>query len=198
MIGACLRAGARFSITTLLNPTICAATASIPDTAWIPVRSRQAIYDEQTRQWISDAEVAEATYTAFNNRTTNMPVTARLIVRRVKDKNVNDQQGGCSPRGGITPRFHQQRRGPHHRRSPPSRARPRRAGHRRPHRLRSGPPALRDVHRERRLADLRDHRPQLHPAARGGAGRRSIRSERIWPRIGTGRSLSRCARRGVS
>ncbi|MEV4734045.1 IS1380 family transposase [Saccharopolyspora sp. NPDC049426] len=92
VIAACLRAEARFSITTVLNPTIRAAIASIPETAWIPIAYPQAIYDEQTRQWISDAEVAETTYTAFNNRTTNMPVTARLIVRRVKDKNVDRQQ----------------------------------------------------------------------------------------------------------
>ncbi|MGO9044582.1 MAG: IS1380 family transposase, partial [Mycobacterium sp.] len=38
--------------------------------------------------WISDAEVAETTYTAFSS--TGHPVTARLIVRRVKDARYPD------------------------------------------------------------------------------------------------------------
>jgi hypothetical protein len=37
------------------------------------------------RAWVSDAEVAETTYTAFTS--TDRPITARLIVRRVKDLN---------------------------------------------------------------------------------------------------------------
>jgi len=40
-----------------------------------------AIYDESSGQWISDAEIAEATYTAFNNRNQDTAVTAQLIVR---------------------------------------------------------------------------------------------------------------------
>lgn len=92
VIGACLRAGARFSVTTMLNPSIRTAIASIPDHAWTPIRYPQAIYDEACGQWISDAEVAETSYTAFHNRTTNMPVTARLIVRRIKDKNIGTTQ----------------------------------------------------------------------------------------------------------
>jgi polyphosphate kinase 2 len=44
-----------------------------------------AIYDEQLEQWISNAEVAEIPYTAFE--TSRHKVTARLIVRRVKELN---------------------------------------------------------------------------------------------------------------
>lgn len=40
--------------------------------------------DSSGGQWISDAEVAETSYTAFASR---HPVTARLVVRRIPDKN---------------------------------------------------------------------------------------------------------------
>jgi hypothetical protein len=47
------------------------------------VRYPGAVRDPDTGAWISDAEVAEIPYTAFAS--TNAPVTARLIVRRIKD-----------------------------------------------------------------------------------------------------------------
>ncbi len=47
-----------------------------------------AVHDPDTGAWISDAEVAEIPYTAFTS--TNDPVTARLVVRRVKDANQDD------------------------------------------------------------------------------------------------------------
>ena len=47
-----------------------------------------AVRDPDTGAWISDAEVAEIAYTAFAS--TRQPVTARLIVRRVKDARYPD------------------------------------------------------------------------------------------------------------
>ena len=44
--------------------------------------------DPDTGAWISDAEVAETTCTAFSS--TKTPITARLIVRRVKDARYPD------------------------------------------------------------------------------------------------------------
>ena len=44
-----------------------------------------AVRDPDTGAWISDAEVAETTYTAFPGRPEQ--ITARLVVRRVKDAN---------------------------------------------------------------------------------------------------------------
>jgi hypothetical protein len=41
--------------------------------------------------WISDAEVAEISYTAFTSKAKAKHVTARLIVRRVKDMNPDHQ-----------------------------------------------------------------------------------------------------------
>jgi hypothetical protein len=49
------------------------------------VRYPDAVFDEQTQRWISNAEVAETTYTAFESTTDK--VTARLIVRRVRELN---------------------------------------------------------------------------------------------------------------
>jgi hypothetical protein len=87
VVAACRRAEAHFSITAIGNCSVRAAIAAIPDDAWIPIKYPHAIYDETSGQWVSDAEIAETTYTAFNNRRRDTAVTARLIVRRVKDKN---------------------------------------------------------------------------------------------------------------
>jgi hypothetical protein len=88
VVAACQRAGARFSLVLAKNTTVSAAIAAIPADAWTPVRYPGAVRDPDTGQWISDAEVAEARYTAFGSTTS--PVTARLIVRRVKDARLAD------------------------------------------------------------------------------------------------------------
>jgi hypothetical protein len=82
--GAVRRAGARFSVTVPMNPSICAAIAAIGEDAWTPIRYPRAIWDDQLDAWISDAEVAEVEYTAFASKK-GQAVTARLIVRRVRD-----------------------------------------------------------------------------------------------------------------
>src|SRR3954452_7167181 len=87
IIAACRRAGARFSVTARLTPTVVAAITSIPDTAWVPICYPNAIYDEQEQRWVSDAEVAEVGFTAFTNRHKAEHVCARLIVRRVRRLN---------------------------------------------------------------------------------------------------------------
>jgi hypothetical protein len=90
--GAIRAAGAFFSVTVRMDPKVKAAIAIIPDTAWTPIRYPRAIWDDQLRCWISDAEVAEAEYTAFASRK-GKAITARLIVRRVKDLNRNAARG---------------------------------------------------------------------------------------------------------
>jgi hypothetical protein len=82
-IAACRRGGARFSVTARMDRKIRRAIAAIPDDAWVGIRYPQAIFDEEEQRWISDAEVAEVTYTAFASRR-RRAVTARLIVRRVR------------------------------------------------------------------------------------------------------------------
>ena len=89
VISACLRAGARFSFVLIKHPAVSAAIASISEQAWIPVHYPGAVIDPDTGDLISDAEVAEVEFTAFAS--TNTPVTARLIVRRVRDRARTDE-----------------------------------------------------------------------------------------------------------
>ena len=86
VIAAIRRNGARFSVTAPVTPAIRAAIAGIPEESWTPIRYPQAVWDDQLGCWISDAELAETTYTAFTSKKKALHVTARLIVRRVRDK----------------------------------------------------------------------------------------------------------------
>lgn len=83
VIAACRRAGARLSVVLTKNRALRRAIDAIGDRAWTPVEYPGAVQDPDTGEWISDAEVAEISYTGF----ASVPeaVTARLIVRRVKD-----------------------------------------------------------------------------------------------------------------
>ena len=87
IIAAARRAGARFSVTARLTPSVSKAITSIDEQAWVPIRYPNAIYDEEQQRWISDAEVAETVLTAFTGRRKIEHVTARLIVRRVRRLN---------------------------------------------------------------------------------------------------------------
>jgi len=82
--GAVRRAGAFFSVTVRMDPKVKAAITAIEETAWTPIRYPRAVWDDQLRAWISDAQVAEVTYTAFTSKK-GRAITARLIVRRVRD-----------------------------------------------------------------------------------------------------------------
>jgi len=82
-IAACRRAGVRFSVTARMDTKITKAITGIADHAWTPITYPNAIFDEDDQRWISDAEVAETSYTAFTS-TKKHTVTARLIVRRVR------------------------------------------------------------------------------------------------------------------
>ena len=92
VISAIRSAGARFSVTVPMNASIRAAIAAIGEDAWTPIRYPRAIWDDQLQAWVSDAEVAEIEYTAFTSKK-NQQVTARLIVRRVRDQNKKAAQG---------------------------------------------------------------------------------------------------------
>ena len=86
VIAAIRRAGALFSVTVPMDPKVKAAIAAIPGDGWTAIKYPRAIWDDQLRAWVSDAEVAEAEYTAFTSKK-GQAVTARLIVRRVRDLN---------------------------------------------------------------------------------------------------------------
>jgi hypothetical protein len=94
VIAAVRRAGARFSVTARMGPTVRAAIASIDDRAWTPIHYPNAFTDPDTGELISDAEVAEVPlFTAFTSRRKTEQVTARLIVRRVKRLNPDTARG---------------------------------------------------------------------------------------------------------
>jgi hypothetical protein len=84
--GAARAAGAFFSVTVAMNPHVTAAIAAICEDAWTPIQYPRALWDDQLRAWVPGAEVAETEYTAFTS-TKAGAITARLIVRRVKDLN---------------------------------------------------------------------------------------------------------------
>jgi hypothetical protein len=88
VVAACLRHGAQFSLVMTRNPAVERAIAAIDESAWTPVCYPGAVRDPDTGGWISDAEVAEISYTAFAS--TPDRITARLVVRRVKDARFPD------------------------------------------------------------------------------------------------------------
>lgn len=88
VVRACRRAGAQFSLVMTRNAAVDRAITAIDDQAWTPVSYPGAVRDPDTGAWISDAEVAEIGYTAFAS--TPDRITARLIVRRVKDARFPD------------------------------------------------------------------------------------------------------------
>jgi hypothetical protein len=84
-VGAAVRAGADVSVTVRLTSTIKRSICSIDDDAWTPIEYTNAIYDEDTKQWISTAEVAEIPFTAFASQKKAHRIPGRLVVRRIPD-----------------------------------------------------------------------------------------------------------------
>jgi Transposase DDE domain group 1 len=87
LIRTTLRYGAKFSVTARMDPGVSAAVTAIGEDAWIPIKYRNAVWNETDQQWDSDAQVAEVEYTAFTSRRISDSVHGRLIVRRVKRLN---------------------------------------------------------------------------------------------------------------
>jgi hypothetical protein len=85
-VAACRRAGARFSVTVRMDPKIRRTITTINEGAWTAIKYPNAIFDEQTGTWISDAEIAEVPYTAFASHRDHR-TDGRLIVRRVRRLN---------------------------------------------------------------------------------------------------------------
>lgn len=83
-VAAAQQARAWFSITIPAWPTVTRAISQIPETDWAPIHYTNAVWDDEARAWISDAEVAEIGFTAFTSRRKAEHVSCRLVVRRVK------------------------------------------------------------------------------------------------------------------
>ena len=88
VIATCVDEGAEFSLSVSRNKRISTAIQRIDDDAYQPVHYPGAVADPDTGALISDAEVAETPYTLRLGR--GRTITARLIVRRVKDARYPD------------------------------------------------------------------------------------------------------------
>jgi len=75
-----------------MDPKVRRRITQIPDDQWVAIKYPHAIWDEDEKAWISDAEVAEIGYTAFTPDKART-VTARMIVRRVRRLNPRAGQG---------------------------------------------------------------------------------------------------------
>ncbi|WP_270890027.1 transposase, partial [Pedococcus sp. 5OH_020] len=105
-VGAAIKAGADVSITVRSDPKVRAAIAAIGEAAWTPIEYPQAIFDEDTRTWVSRAEVAEIPYTAFAAQKKTNRVPGRLVVRRIPDLNTEKRRAAGQDTLFDTWRFH--------------------------------------------------------------------------------------------
>jgi len=83
-VAAAIKAGAWFSFTIPAWKTVTRAISQIPEDAWTPIEYPNAIWDEESQAWVSEAEVAETGFTAFVSHPKAEQVACRLVVRRVK------------------------------------------------------------------------------------------------------------------
>ncbi len=83
VVTTCRQLGVHFSITARNDPKVVRNITEIPDDKWTPIKYPRAVHDEETGQWISEAEIAEIEYTAFASKAKHR-TTARMIARRVK------------------------------------------------------------------------------------------------------------------
>jgi hypothetical protein len=65
LISTCRRARVRLSVTVPITRAIRAAIVTIDESAWVDIRYPHAIFDEHEGRSISDAQIAQTSYTAF-------------------------------------------------------------------------------------------------------------------------------------
>ena len=94
VISAARRGGARVSVTARMDKAVTRTITQISDDGWVPIKYRHAIYDEDEQRWVSDAQVAEITFTAFTSHRISEHITARLFVHRVKRLNPKSAPAG--------------------------------------------------------------------------------------------------------
>ena len=88
-VHAALAGGAAVSVTVRMDKAVKKAIATIPDHAWTTIEYTDAVFDETTGRWISQAEVAELRFTAFGAQKKSEQVPGRLVVRRIPDVNAD-------------------------------------------------------------------------------------------------------------
>ncbi len=87
LITAAIKAKAWFSVTVRRNSAVVKAIAGIPEEAWTTIKYPRAIWDQDEKRWISEAQVAETWFTAFTSAAKDEQVPCRLVVRRVERLN---------------------------------------------------------------------------------------------------------------
>ena len=97
ILQAVSKAGARFSVGMPLNSRVRAAIGQIPEARWVRIEYPWAIPDPDTGELISAAEIAEIPFTAFASKAKARQVTARLIVRRIPERNATKLQDPLFP-----------------------------------------------------------------------------------------------------
>jgi len=102
-VNAALHAGAQVSITARQDPAVKRAISTIGEDAWTAIDYTDAIFDDSTNTWISNAEVAEVPFTAFTSRAEKDHIVGRLVVRRIPELNKKDL---AHPTLFDTHRFH--------------------------------------------------------------------------------------------
>jgi Transposase DDE domain. len=101
---AAISVGAAVSVTARMDPVVKKAIATISEDAWQAIEYTDAIYDETTKTWTSNAEVAEVPFTAFSSRRKKSDhIQGRLVVRRIPELNKKDVD---QPTLFDTHRFH--------------------------------------------------------------------------------------------
>ena len=93
VVAAITRAGATFCLAIPQHRRVTAAIAGIGQDAWTRITYPWKIPDPETGEFIDAAEVAEIEFTAFTSKPKKDRVTARLIVRRIPERNPKKQQG---------------------------------------------------------------------------------------------------------
>ena len=84
-VSAALTGGAAVSVTVRLDPRVKATIAGIGEHAWTKIEYPNPVWDESGGQWVSRAEVAETSFTAFSSAKKAEQVPGRLVVRRIPD-----------------------------------------------------------------------------------------------------------------
>lgn len=93
LVTAVLAAGAQVSITARMDAAVKRAIAGIGEHAWTTIKYTDAVYDETTGNWISRAQVAEVSFTAFTSHKKTEQIPGRLIVRRIPELNPKHGDG---------------------------------------------------------------------------------------------------------
>ena len=86
VIAAARRGGVRFSVTIRVDKKVRTAIEAIAPDAWVEIEYPHPVWDHEQQRFVSRAQIAEITYTAFDKPARDA-VTARLIVRRIPDLN---------------------------------------------------------------------------------------------------------------